>query len=96
MAVVGRLTGPEGSLCLLVHLPDVRELDREHAEAVRVLCKQRLRLLSWPRHGGWTLELRITLNRILRVSLRRECTAFASFCVVLKMRAVLRIAACLP
>jgi hypothetical protein len=36
------LTGPEGGLGLLVHLPDLPVLDGEHAEAVGVVVQQGL------------------------------------------------------
>ena len=39
---VNFLSGPESSLLVLVHLPDVAVLDGEEDEAVRVLLKERL------------------------------------------------------
>jgi len=39
------LSGPESSLLVFVHLPDVAVLDREKDEAVGVLLKKRL--LEW-------------------------------------------------
>mmetsp|Transcript_33811 Transcript_33811/g.82954 ORF Transcript_33811/g.82954 Transcript_33811/m.82954 type:complete len:368 (-) Transcript_33811:96-1199(-) len=46
VAQVNLLSGPEGRLGLLVHLPDVVVLDGEHGEAVGVLVQERLRVLA--------------------------------------------------
>jgi hypothetical protein len=58
------LGGPEGGFGLLVHFPDLRVLDREHAEPVRVRSEQWL--FGNGRHFLWFLgfeseELRIRL-----------------------------------
>ena len=42
MGCAPRRTGPEAGLRLFVHLPHLPVLDGEHAEAVWVLCEQRL------------------------------------------------------
>merc|ERR1719264_1793239 len=45
---VDLLGRPEGGLVLLVHLPDLWVLDREHHPPARVLKEKRIRLLELP------------------------------------------------